>query len=60
MCAVISLEVRIGCDHVRHRFVARRWLLVARKKSLRYTMPVGFEARDLEDYDFYLVTSRGL
>ncbi len=29
---------------LRHEFVARRWLLVARKKSLKHTMLGGFEA----------------
>ena len=43
ICAVISPKVRIGCDRVRHEFVARRWLLVARKEK-KHTMLVGFEA----------------
>ena len=41
---VISPKVRIGCDRVRQKVVARRWLLVARKKSSRYRVLVGFEA----------------
>ncbi len=44
MSAVISVKVRIGCDRVRQKVVACRWLLVARKKSSRYTVLVGFEA----------------
>jgi len=36
--------VRIGCNCVRHKFVARRWLLVARKKSSRSTIKMELEA----------------
>ncbi len=41
--AVISPMVRIGCNCVRHRFVARRWLLVPRKENLKRTRATGLE-----------------